>query len=82
MAATKQDLIGWFERGVKSEQSYMVVVCDTYDHSDYPCYFQTPEAAIAKMKNPGEMQRVMECYNLHGDMDTQMNQYRAMALKY
>lgn len=80
MAATREDLIQWFEAGVARKAIYMVVICDTYDHEDYPSYFASQNAARAKMLNPGSMQRVMEVYDLTADMDMQMNVPRAMAL--
>lgn len=80
MAASKQDIECWFRRGLADGKAYMVIVCDTYDHSDYPCYFSDAESARHKKANPGEMQRVMEVYDLAADMDEQMSQHRAMAL--
>ena len=80
MAATRQDIEGWFARGVAEGKAYMLVICDTYDHSDYPSYFDTADGAKAKKARPGEMQRVMEVYDLKADMQKQMLQHRAMAL--
>lgn len=80
MAATRQDIEGWFKRGVADGKAYMVVVCDTYDHSDYPCYFDNADATRKKKDDPGEMQRVMEVYDLNADMKRQMDMHRAMAL--
>lgn len=31
MAAIKQDIRGWFDRGVKKEATHMIVMCDTFD---------------------------------------------------
>lgn len=80
MAATREDIEGWFKLGVAESKAYMLVICDTYDHSDYPSYFDTADGAKAKKLHPGEMQRVMEVYDLRADMKTQMSQHRAMAL--
>ena len=80
MAASRQDIERWFICGVQDGKAYMIVVCDTYDYSDYACYFDTADAAKALKKYPGEMQRVMEVYDLAGDMQKQMSQHRAMAL--
>lgn len=58
----------------------MVVICDTYDHEDYPAYFDTADAARSKMKYPGDMQRVMECYDLEASKSEQMKLRRCFAL--
>lgn len=80
MAATKEDIEGWFKRGVSAGKAYMIVICDTFDYSDYPTYFDTADAARTGKANPGEMQKVMEVYDLNADMAEQMAQHRAMAL--
>jgi len=80
MAATRQDLEQWFYEGVKYDQKYMVVVCDTFDYEDYPCYFETKTMAAEKVANPGDMQRVMEVYDLNADKDLQMKMHRAWML--
>lgn len=81
MAATRQDLESWFEAGVADGKGYMVVICDTFDHEDYPCYFDDHDAAKSKASCPGEMQRTMEVYDLKSDMGEQMNMRRAWAVK-
>jgi len=80
MPATYEDIEAWFKRGVAEGKAYMLVVCDTYDHSDYPSYHDTAEAAKTAKAHPGEMQRVMEVYDLAADMEKQLRQHRAMAL--
>lgn len=73
MAATREDIRVWFQRGVKSGDTDMVIVCDTFDYEDYPCYFKNPENARTKFRYPGSMQKVMEAYDLTGDMEEQIN---------
>lgn len=80
MAATKDDLSRWFDRGVSQNKTYMVIVCDTYDWEDYPIFYDTKEEAENRVKNPGEMQKIMEVYNLTFDKETQMNMHRAYML--
>lgn len=77
MATTKDDIRRWLERGKEGGASHMVVCCDTFDRSDYPVYVQTAEAAHAKVKSPGEMQKVMEVYKLDLDWDAQLAERRA-----
>lgn len=64
MAASALEISRWFARGVTEGHTYMVVVCDTWDHSDYPIYCKDAEEARKKANSPGSMQRTMEVYDL------------------
>lgn len=79
MITTKDDLANWFERGLKEKATHMIIVCDTFDNSDYPV-FVSPEENVKEIHdrnhNPGAMSRVMEVYNLSMDMNEQLSQYR------
>lgn len=78
MAATKSDIRFWLERADKGA-THMIVVCDTYDHEDYPVYVETHQD-VRKVEaefNSKNMQRVMEVYNLKMDIETQLNQHRS-----
>ena len=35
---TKHEIAQWFDRGVSEGATHMIVVCDTFDHEDYPVY--------------------------------------------
>lgn len=66
MAVSLKDIAGWFEEGKSRKAAYMIVVCDTFDHDDYPVYanaadFWTKHAAV----NGQNMQRIMEVYDLN-----------------
>ncbi|MCK9437416.1 MAG: hypothetical protein M0Q12_09430 [Synergistaceae bacterium] len=79
MAASRQTIEKWFKAGLAQEASHMIVVCDTYDWTDYPVYVsqgQDPKG-IKLHYNRAAMQRVMEVYNLNMDMEIQLNQYRS-----
>jgi hypothetical protein len=80
MAATRQDIEGWFDRGVKQKSRHMIVVCDSFDYDDYPVFTTTDDECLQRYKNPGEMQRVREVYDLRADKAEQMNERRAMRL--
>ena len=80
MAATRQDIDEWFDRGVSKGARHMLVVCDTFDYDDYPVFTTTDDECLHLYKNPGEMQRVMEVYDLRAKKDEQMNEHRAMRL--
>jgi len=79
MATTKEDISGWFDRGVEKGATHMLVVCDTFDWDDYPVYV-TPEQDVQKSYdayNGKNMQKVMEVYNLKTDKQKQLSQHRA-----
>ena len=80
MAATRHDIEGWFDRGVTQKARHMLVVYDLFDHDDYPVFTTTDADCLWRYKNPGEMQRVMEVYDLRADKAEQMNERRAMRL--
>lgn len=79
MAASREDIRDWLRRGKGKGATHMVVVCDTFDHDDYPVFVMPGEDARKKADeyNGKNMQRVMEVYNLGMDIDTQMAEHRA-----
>jgi hypothetical protein len=79
MATTQEEIRGWFQRGKKNPCcTHLIVVCDTFDHEDYPVFVKTGEDVRQIEKNhSGNMQRVMEVYSMSMDMETQIAQPRA-----
>ena len=77
---TKQEISSWFDRGVAQGARHMLVICDSFDHEDYPVFTETDEECFARYKSPGEMQRVMEVYDLTAPKAEQMNERRALRL--
>ena len=82
-AATRQQISEWFDIGRErsTQPRYMLVICDTYDHDDYPSYFTTRESAVDKIANPGSMQRVMEVYDLNKNKEEQLDLPRAWSIR-
>jgi hypothetical protein len=82
MAASKREIESWFDRAAQNNVKFMIVVCDTWDHEDYPVYAKDAEEARTKYAqfNDKNMQRVMEVYDLSLPKDEQMAEYRAMHL--
>lgn len=80
MAATKKEIGGWFDEGVAKGASHMLVLCDTYDYEDYPVFTTTDNDCLMQYRNPGNMQKVMEVYDLKADKAEQMKLHRAMRL--
>lgn len=82
MAATKDEISIWFDRGVAQKATHMIVVCDTLDHEDYPCFANGDADAIEQHSyyDGKNMQRVMEVYDLRANKAEQMGEHRAMHL--
>lgn len=76
---TKAEIANWFDEGKIRKATHLVVVCDTFDHEDYPVYVMPADdinKTIANYQNYHNMSRVMEVYNLSIDKDTQLNKHR------
>lgn len=65
MAATSQDLKKWFKRGNKQGATYMIVMCDTFDHEDYPTYVMPDQDFWEEhgKRIKASMQTIMEVYD-------------------
>lgn len=84
MAASRNDIHQWLARAKAEGATHMMVVCDTFDHDDYPVSVppgkDVKEAYEESRKAP--MQRVMEVYALHLDLDDQLNETRSFHFEY
>lgn len=80
MAASKEDLRNWFRLAEGTENTHMIILCDTFDWTDFPIYVESRERAYEWLLHPGDMKRVMEVYDLNMDMETQMAEHRAWHL--
>lgn len=73
-AATIHDLKRWFDEGQKEGALYMIVVCDTYDHDDYPVHifhFDHFWKKYDEYASGENMQRIMEVYDLSKSWESQ-----------
>jgi len=79
MPTTKDDIRRWLDRAKENGATHMVVVCDTFDHGDYPVNVMPGESARDKVEEYSvmSMQRVMECYDLAIDWESQLGEQRA-----
>ncbi len=75
MAASKQDIRRWFLTGRAQGATHMVVVCDTFDHEDYPVFVKPGENPRDRQSDG--MGRVMDVYAMHLDMEAQLAEERA-----
>ena len=75
---TREEIADWFDRGVKDGAAFMIVVCDTFDHEDYPVYASVASyPAVYDSHHGKNMQRIMEVYDLGMDKSTQLGERRA-----
>ena len=67
---TKNDIREWFDSGRKNDYEFMLVVCDTFDYEDYPCYAKGTQHGV-------NMQKIVEVYDLSMDRETQLAEERS-----
>lgn len=77
MAATKEDIRRWLKEAKDEGATHMIVACDTFDWEDYPVSVKPGEDPEKKSQNLGNMQKFMECYALHLDLEKQLNEHRS-----
>lgn len=73
MSTTIEDLKEWYERGKLEDATHMIVMCDTFDWSDYPVYVhkgQSVDKEISKRRGES-MQKIMEVYSFKKPFDKQ-----------
>jgi hypothetical protein len=77
MAATKENIKKWIVDSSDRKMDYMIVVCDQYDYENFPV-FVTSENLHKEAKRYGrDMHKVMEIYDLNGDIEAQLDMHRA-----
>lgn len=79
MGTTRDDITQWLHRGQEKGATHMLVVCDTFDWSDYPVFVMPGEDARkrADENNGPNMTKLMEVYKLSEDWHTQLDQRRS-----
>jgi len=83
VAATKKEIRQWLEDAEKEGATHVIIVCDTFDHEDYPVKVMPEDDVKKKMCeysfDAGNMQKVMEVYSLTGKytIDMQLDEFRA-----
>lgn len=78
MPTSQDDICRWLKRADKAA-THMLVVCDTFDWSDYPVYIMPDQdiRAEADKRNGPNMTKLMEVYNLSMDLETQLAEHRS-----
>ena len=79
MGTTQADIRRWLTEAKEEGATHLIVVCDTFDHEDYPVSVKPGDDVKAKFDehNGKSMQRVMEVYALHLDWESQLNEHRS-----
>lgn len=82
MAASKNQIREWVDRGVETGATHVIIVYDSWDYEDFPVYVNKGQSVEKRMSyyDGKNMCSVMEVYNLSMDIDTQMNEFRAWHL--
>lgn len=77
MPTTRDDIRRWLGTAREQKTTHLIVVCDTFDHEDYPVYVLPGEDVRARYDeyNGKDMQRVMEVYNLSKPLEEQLARY-------
>ena len=75
---SRETIEGWLNSANESH-THMLVVCDRFDHSDYPVYVYEDEDVREKYENFNgkNMQEVMEVYDLKKNLEEQLGEVRA-----
>ena len=71
-------IASWLRQAQSQNATHMIVVCDTWDWEDYPVYVNADQNVHEVIgKHTGNMQKVMEVYNLSLDIEQQLREHRA-----
>ncbi len=77
---TKEHISKWFDHGVETGCTHLIVACDTFDYEDFPVYVlpnQNVRDIYAKYNDYDKMLTVMEVYNLKLSKEKQLNEHRS-----
>ena len=85
MAASKSEIASWVKTAHKTGYRWMLVGVDMFDHEDYPVFIKTDDELWERIdqfrKQTGSMDdRLIECYDLSMDLDSQLDERRAWHL--
>ena len=74
----------WLMQGQEKNARWVLIVCDTLNYEDYPIYAYAPKECREKYQqyNEKDMQRVMEIYDLHQNIEEQLVRERTFDLSW
>ncbi len=79
---TRDTILSWLRKAQVGGHSHVIVVCDEFDHEDFPVFCKDREEALKQRAHYDnlKMHRIMEIYDLSLSLDSQMAEHRAMHL--
>lgn len=81
MSVSKEWIRNRLYSGKKNGYSHMVVICDSWDYTDFVIFIKEEENIDDKLKDYvglNTLYRIMEIYNYSIDLEYQLNEYRTM----
>ncbi len=79
MATTREDIREWLQEGQRAGATHVIIASDTFSYEDFPVNVLPGEnVEQAVREHTGNMQMVREVYALHLDLESQLNEHRAM----
>ncbi len=77
MATSRDEIRSWTTRDEAGRARWMIVVSDTFEHEEYPVYITDEDEYHKKVaeiqKGPD---RIMEVYDLHMNIESQLHERR------
>lgn len=66
MRASRDKIMDWIMEGGRQLATHVIVVCDSFDYTDYPVYVRADQdaLAVAESYRRKDMQRVVEIIEL------------------
>ena len=78
--ASIEDIKRWLGQAQEKACTHLMIVCDTYDYSDYPVFITSAMDVTKEYENRHQknMQEVMEVFNLSMDIEEQLREHRSI----
>ena len=80
MGTSKDKIRDWLKQAKQMGATHTIIVCDTFDHSDYPIFVMVDQDVrkIAEEHDGPNMTRLMEVYLMEMDLEAQLREPVAM----
>ena len=77
--ASDVDIRRWLMSGKDKGATHVIIVCDTFSWDDYPIYVKPGEDPRVRAEefDGKNMQKIIEVYALHMDIEAQLKEHRA-----
>ena len=84
MGTNAHEIRAWLTNAKRDGATHVVIVCDTFDHSNFPVPVMPSEKVrdVFEAHDNKDMNRVMEVYALHLDIEAQLSEHRAFHFEY